>query len=407
MSLIAESSLPNASSSPWYNFFVFRFARPMRYPRSPRHRLRPAATHPDVMLVTALAVLCGFGFFALASASSIASLERYGNPYHVVARQLLVGGVPGAALFAIFQAVDYRRWQRYRWWWLALTLALLAAVFAPGIGQVRHGAQSWLGLGPITFQPAEVVKLTAVLYLAAWLAGAGYHGVQRFRHGFAPFVVFAGLTLGLIALQPDLGTLLVVAVILATTYFAAGAKLTHLGALAVMAAAGAVAVLPRGGYRWQRIVVFLHPNFDPQGAGYHITQAYLAIGAGGWFGRGLGKSHQKFSYLPEVSADSIFAIIAEELGFIAAAGLVLLLALVVLRALRIAKFAPDPFGRFLAVGIAAWFGFQSFLNIAAMVGIAPLTGLPLPFVSAGGTALAANLAAAGLLLNISRHTTTS
>ncbi|MDO8560272.1 MAG: FtsW/RodA/SpoVE family cell cycle protein, partial [bacterium] len=162
-------------------------------------------------------------------------------------------------------------------------------------------------------------------------------------------------------------------------------------------------VLMSGGYRTQRLLVFMNPDLDPQGTGYHLRQAKLAIGSGGWFGRGLGKSYQKFAYLPEVSADSIFAIVAEELGFFVAAGLVMLLAFIILRALRVARDAPDPFGRFLAVGIATWLGFQSFLNIAVMVGLAPLTGLPLPFISAGGSALAANLAAAGLLLNISRH----
>lgn len=376
----------------------------MRYQHATHFRHSHTGRAPDMCLLTAIGVLVVFGLFALASASSVYSLQRYGNTYYVVLRQLLVGGVPGLFLGALFFTVDYHRWQRYRWWWLALTLGLLAAVFMPGVGQVKNGARSWLGIGALSFQPAEVVKLTALIFLAAWLADTGYHAVQEWRRGFLPFVAFAGVTTALIALQPDLGTLLVVAVILAVMYFAAGAAVVHVASLGGAAAIGLVSLLlGGGGYRLQRLLVFLNPGLDPQGAGYHIAQAYLAIGSGGWFGRGFGKSHQKFSYLPEVSADSIFAIIAEELGFVAAVALVALIALMVLRALRVAKRAPDPFGRFLAVGIATWFGFQSFLNIAVMVGLAPLTGLPLPLVSAGGTAMATNLAAAGLLLAISRH----
>lgn len=376
----------------------------MRYRHYTHARRSHTGRAPDMYLLTAIGVLVVFGLFALASASSVYSLQRYGNTYYVVLRQLLVGGVPGLFLGAFFFAVDYHRWQRYRWWWLALTLGLLAAVFIPGVGQVKNGARSWLGISALSFQPAEVVKLTALIFLAAWLADTGYRAVQEWRQGFLPFVAFAGGTTALIALQPDLGTLLVVAVILAVMYFAAGAAVVHVASLGGAAAIGLVSLLMSGGgYRLQRLLVFLNPGLDPQGAGYHIAQAYLAIGSGGWFGRGFGKSHQKFSYLPEVSADSIFAVIAEELGFVAAVALVALIALMVLRALRVAKRAPDPFGRFLAVGIATWFGFQSFLNIAVMVGLAPLTGLPLPLVSAGGTAMATNLAAAGLLLNISRQ----
>lgn len=372
--------------------------------QSPRRSPSAPAGRPDVVMFSAITALCVFGLFALASASSIYSYQRYGNTYAVVLRQLIAGGIPGVVLFGLFFSVDYRRWARYRWVWLLVTLGLLGAVLLPGVGVVKNGARSWIGFGPVSFQPAEVVKLTALLFLAAWLAEAGYQSLQRIRYGMAPFLVFAGLTAALIAAQPDLGTLLVVGMILAVTYFASGARLLHVLLLVCASVVGLLLVFLSGGYRAERLSVFLNPGLDPQGVGYHITQAYLAIGSGGWFGRGLGKSHQKFSYLPEVSADSIFAVVAEELGFVVTVLVVAAIALVVLRALRIARRSPDPFGRFLAVGVATWFGFQSFLNIAVMVGLAPLTGLPLPFISAGGTALASNLAAAGLLLNISRQT---
>lgn len=369
---------------------------------------RPPSGRPGVVdsaLLTALALLVVVGLLALASASAYYSFARYGSWYHVVLYQMAVGGIPGLFLLALFFSVDYRRWQRLNWLWLVVTLGALTLVLIPGFGQVRHGARSWLGVGTLTMQPAEVVKLTALLFLAGWLARSGFHDVRSVTRGLLPFLLFTGSVLGLIALQPDLGTLLVVAVILAAVYYVAGAQLLQLGSLGLMAVALSGLVLLSGGYRTERLLVFINPDLDPQGIGYHLRQATLAIGSGGWFGRGLGKSHQKFAYLPEVSADSIFAIIAEELGFVVAAGLVALIAFIVLRALRVARDAPDPFGRFLAVGVATWFGFQSFLNIAVMVGLTPLTGLPLPFVSAGGSALASNLAAAGLLLNISRHST--
>ena len=362
---------------------------------------RPGAA--DRVLSAALALLVVGGLLALASASAYYSFARYGSWYHVVLYQMAAGGIPGLLLFVFFFSVDYRRWQRLYWLWLLLTLGGLALVLIPGLGQVRNGARSWLGVGPLTVQPAEAVKFTALLFLAGWLARVGFHDVRSVTRGLAPFLLFAGSVLGLIALQPDLGTLLVVAVILASVYYVAGARLLQIGSLAILAVAFLGLVVLSGGYRTERILVFMNPDLDPQGVGYHLRQATLAIGSGGWFGRGLGKSHQKFAYLPEVSGDSIFAIIAEELGFIVAAGVVALIACIVLRALRVARDAPDPFGRFLAVGVAAWFGFQSFLNIAVMVGLAPLTGLPLPFVSAGGSALASNLAAAGLLLNISKY----
>lgn len=373
-----------------------------------RHLLsrRDAATAhlgPDGLLAGAVGVLLLFGLLALASASSVYSYERYGSTYHVVGRQLLFGALPGLVLFGLFFILHYQWLRRYRWWFMVATMGLLGAVFVPGVGQVRHGATSWLGVGPFTFQPAELVKLTAVVWLAAWLEQVGYYRVRLWWDGFLPFAFFTGTVVTLIALQPDLGTLLVVGVILVTMYFVAGARWVHLGVIACGAAAALLAVLGQGGYRVQRILVFLNPALDPTDTGYHISQALVAIGSGGWFGRGFGKSHQKFSYLPEVSADSIFAVIAEEVGFLAAAGLVALLVLVVLRGLAVARAAPDPFGRFLATGIAAWFGFQGFLNLAGMIGLAPLTGLPLPFISAGGTALATNLAAVGLLLNISKQ----
>ncbi len=378
----------------------------MRYRSLTASRPPPARHAPDLVLLAAFGVLVVFGLLALASASSADSFERYGNAYRVVLHQLWFGALPGVALLGGFLVMDYRVLQRYAWLFLVVTVGLLAAVFVPGLGQIKNGARSWLGIGPLSFQPAEIVKLTALVWLAAYFDRIGYHGVRSWNKGLVVFAAVAGATVGLIARQPDLGTMVVVGAILLSAYFVAGARWQHLGVLTCAALAGVIAIIRQGGYRLQRLLVFLQPELDPQNTGYHISQALVAIGSGGLLGRGFGKSHQKFSYLPEVSADSIFAVMAEELGFVVAAGLVALIAVVVLRALAVARAAPDPFGRFLAAGIATWFGVQAFLNIAVISGLAPLTGLPLPFISAGGTALASNLAAAGILLNISRYTRT-
>lgn len=376
----------------------------MRYQRLRTYRPAARSGHPpDFVLLSAIGALALFGLFALASASSMYSFQRYGTPYRVIIHQIINGVIPGLILFAFFSAFNYQRWQRYRWWLFFGTVGILAAVFLPGVGLIRNGARSWMQLGPVSFQPSEVAKLTALIYFSAWFAQTGFQQIRDLQGGLVPFGIAAACIGGLVALQPDLGTLLVIGAIFAVMYFVAGARVAHLAMLGGVAGIGAIAILLSGGHQLERITVFLNPGSDPQGTGYHMTQSYLAIGAGGWFGRGFGKSHQKFAYLPEVSADSIFAIIAEELGFVFAVSLIALLVFIILRALKIARAAPDPFGRFLAVGIATWFGFQSFLNIAVMVGLAPLTGIPLPFISAGGTALASNLAAAGLLINISKQ----
>jgi len=205
------------------------------------------------------------------------------------------------------------------------------------------------------------------------------------------------------ALQPDLGMLMVIAFMSLAVYFVAGAKFRHIGYMCVAGAIAFIAVVFNKPYIANRIKIFLHPSLDRENIGYQIYQAFLAIGSGGIFGKGFGKSAQKFSYLPEVSSDSIFAVIAEEMGFIVVVVLILLYAAIMYRGIMIAQRSPDPFGRFLAAGIVAWITIQTFLNIAVMTGLAPVTGVTLPFISAGGTSLVASLASIGILVNISKH----
>ncbi len=258
-------------------------------------------------------------------------------------------------------------------------------------------------MGLFSFQPAEIVKLLLILGFAGWFSYRGKEQNQDFWNGLVPFAVILGLVSLLVVLQPDLGTLIIIASISLAIYFTAGAKLTHILGL-ILCGLGAFGVLIiQAPYRAARIMTFINPQFDPQGVGYQVNQAFLAIGSGGWFGLGFGQSRQKFAYLPEVMGDSIFAIIAEELGFIFVVALIALFILLAWRGLKLAQAVSDDYARFIVIGIISWFVLQAFFNIAAMVGLMPLTGIPLPFISYGGTALAASLAGVGILANISRE----
>jgi len=254
-----------------------------------------------------------------------------------------------------------------------------------------------------SLQPAEIVKLTFLFYLAAWLERRGSVGLRDTQAGLIPFVSVLGAIILLIALQPDVGTMAIIVAIAMVVYFVAGAPILHIAGL-IVAGSGLLGLLVvLAPYRAARFTTFLYPELDPQGVGYHINQALLAIGSGGIFGLGYGASRQKFEYLPEVSGDSIFAVTAEEMGLIFCLLLVFLFLLFFRRAIKVALAAPDVFGKLVAVGIASWLTIQAFVNIGSMVSIMPMTGVTLPFISYGGTSLAISLAAVGVLLNISRY----
>jgi len=276
-------------------------------------------------------------------------------------------------------------------------------VFIPGLGNEYGTARSWLNIFGFSFQPSEIAKLTFLIFLAGWIQNKGHEAISSFFGGFLPFMGYLGIIAVLIALQPDLGTLMIIVFMSVLVYFVAGARISHLSYMGLAGLSAIAFLVVKNEYVRKRVLVFLHPLSDIQNTGYQLHQSFLAIGSGGLFGKGLGKSEQKFFYLPEVSSDSIFAIIAEELGFAAVSLLIMLFIVLLFRGVRIALRAPDPFGRFLGLGIITWIISQAFLNIAVMIGLAPLTGIPLPFISAGGTSLAVSLAAMGILVNISRH----
>lgn len=357
----------------------------------------------DYKLLSYVFILIVFGLIVLSFASVAIGVDRFNDPNFFLKRQLLFGVIPGFVAFVVMSKINYKKWKEYAFFIFILALALLLLVFIPGLGaSFGTGARSWLKLGGISIQPAELVKLALIIFLAAFITQKG-RDLKQFKSGFLMTLGFGLIPVALVALQPDIGTTSILFGMLFAVLFMAGAQMKHLLALLAAGLAGFAAMIAVAPYRAARFMTFLHPELDPQGIGYHINQAFLAIGSGGWFGLGLGHSRQKFSYLPEVHADSIFAIMAEEMGFIVASLLVLFIVAIVFRGFKIAKAAPDQFSRLLVSGIMIWFAVQSFLNIGAMVGLLPLTGVPLPFISHGGTALMVAMGAVGIVINVSKY----
>lgn len=359
------------------------------------------AQKPDYIFAIIVFVLTFFGLVMIASSSMVVSLEKYNSSYAYVIRQigsLLIGLV----LMMITYRIDYRIYKKYAVWLFIIALGLLILVYVPGIGVKINGASRWIGFGSRMFQPTEIVKICFILYLSAWLDKKG-EVIKSFSSGFVPFALLIALVGFLIIKQPDLGTLSVIIITSAIMYFASGAKLAHIGL-----GAGSLIVLlgiliKMEPYRMQRLLVFLNPTLDSQGASYHINQALIAIGTGGLWGLGFGQSKQKYLYLPMAHTDSIFAIISEELGFMRSGLILVVFILLGVRGFKIAKNAPDDFGRLVAVGITSWILIQAFINIAAMLSVVPMTGVPLPFISYGGSSLMFLLAAVGIMLNISQQ----
>ncbi|MBU0614345.1 putative lipid II flippase FtsW [Patescibacteria group bacterium] len=343
-----------------------------------------------------------FGLLILTSASGPEGYEQFGDSYYFVKHQIVNGWIPGmiAFIFGIyFPSKLLKKWALPL---LGVTLLFLVLVFIPGIGtDLGTFAHSWINIAGFSFQPSEFAKLTILIYLASWLA-THKETITDFKQGLLPFLAILGLLGLLIFLQPDLGTLSIIFASSFMVYFVAGGKMSHIVGLGALAATLFGLAIKLSPYRFTRFTTFLHPELDPQGIGYQINQALLAVGSGGIFGRGYGHSLQKFQYLPEVIGDSIFAIMSEELGFVLTVLFILVYIWMIVRGLGIAQEASDTFSRLLVVGIISWFGLQAFVNIGSMVGIMPITGVPLPFLSYGGTSLVVSFLAAGIVLNISK-----
>lgn len=346
-------------------------------------------------------VLVVFGLVILSSAGVVDGQKKFGSPYYYLFHQLLYGILPGLVLFVIFSKLDYKIWRKLSLPILILGLALLVLVFVPGVGYGMKGAQRWLSLKFITIQPSEFLKLALVIYLAAWFSRERQSHIHD-TYSVAPFFLVLGFIGLLLIRQPDMGTLGVVTIIAIAMYFLAGAKLSHFLViiLVFLLLAGALAIFEP--YRFDRVKTFLNPAVDKQGTSYHINQALLGIGQGGIFGLGFGQSKQKLNYLPEPVGDSIFAIVVEELGFVGAAVLILLFLALFYFMIHISRAVPNPFGRLLVLGVTVWLATQSLINISAISGLIPLTGIPLPFVSFGSSAMVALMSALGIVVNVSR-----
>jgi len=354
--------------------------------------------------IVILFALIIFGLVILSSASVVISQDIFGQSYYFLKHQLFYSLPLGLLCFFILQKIPYKHWQKLALPLLILSLSLLALVFVPGIGYGYGEAKRWIAFGPFSLQPIELTKLSFILYLAALLSKKRETNDQVIKESFIPFLVALGIIGCLVLFQPNLSALIIVVLIAGFIYFLAGIKIYYLLAMVGLALVAFFALIKTAAYRVHRLTVFLHPELDPQGIGYQINQALLAIGSGGLFGLGLGHSIQKWKYLPEAISDSIFAIAAEELGLIGASLIVALFILLAWRGLKIARNAPERFGYLLAGGITAWLFFQAFVNMAAISGLIPLTGMPLPFISYGGSAIIASLAAMGILVNISKYT---
>jgi cell division protein FtsW len=355
----------------------------------------------DRILLLTIVTLVTFGFFIFTSAS-LGLLARDGASFSSVAfSQILFGIIGGSLALFLTSQIHYRFWRKFAFYIFVASILFTLLVFVPGIGFSHGGAQRWIVVGGFSMQPAEILKIAFVIYLATWLSGMHAH-VQSTLRGALPFFAIVGGVGVLMLLQPDMDTFFIMAAAATAMFFTAGGRWRDIGYVALVGVVLVLIIAIARPYVMERILTFADPGRDPLGASYQVQQSLIAIGTGGVTGRGFGQSIQKFEYLPEPIGDSIFAVYAEEFGFLGSLFLILLFSAFTFRGYRIASHSKDQFGMLLVVGLITLVAVQAFLNIAAMAALAPLGGLPLPFISHGGTALLATLAAMGIVLNVSK-----
>ena len=364
------------------------------------------ARRPDYLLVFFVAALVIIGLQLVYSATFALAITEYENVLYFLLRQGM-WAVIGTVLLLVFMRLDYHIFRPLAPVLVGIAVVMLVLVMIPQFSVAQYGATRWLQMGPLPpIQPSEFVKLAVVVGLAAWFCHPDRHP-SRFRAGLLPACVFLGALTFMIMKQPDLGTTLVILLTASTMLFLAGINLQTLALFVIGGFAGGMALIGGASYRMERLTSFLDPWQDPSGIGFHIIQLLIALGSGGVFGLGVGASRQKFFYIPGAHTDGIFAILGEEMGFIGCLFVILLYAGLVYRGARIVQRAPDLFGQLLAAGIVSWIAYQTLINIGGITRSIPLTGIPLPLLSYGGSSLAATLAAIGILLNISRQSVPS
>lgn len=357
---------------------------------------------PDQAFIIGVAIIILFGLLTLSVAPSVAAYEKFGSLYYYFFHQLAYLAV-GLVLFWCFSRFDYHKWKKYAIICLVVSIALLLLVLVPNLAMEGGTSQSWIKIFGFNFQPSEFVKIFFLIYLAAWLDRK--RDFNNPQEGLLPFLLVLGIVCFLMLLQPDVGTLSIIVLSSLAAYFIGGGRILSIVGMIVFGSIMLFALVKTNEYQMDRFRCVLESDYAIDKQCYQLDQSLIAVGSGGLFGRGLGQSRQKFLYLPEVSSDSIFAILAEEGGLVFSSILIIVYLFIFFRGIIIAKYAPDMFGRILATGIASWIIIQTFLNIGGIIGLIPMTGVPLPLVSSGGSSLTSVLVAFGILVNISKHTT--
>lgn len=342
------------------------------------------------------------GFIILSSASMAIAYKEHGSIAYYTLRQIMLGGVAGLIALFFCQLMPYRYWKHLALPLIIVSFMLLSLIFIPSLSYGAGGARRWLKFGSISFQPSEILKLGFIIYLASWL-DARRKEIRSISYGVMPFTLMVSIIGVFLMMQPDFGTFGVILATAGMMYFLGGGNISQMASMLAFGAVAFYFLIQLAPYRLARVLVFLNPTHDIKGIGYQVNQASIAIGSGGFWGLGFGRSLQKYNYLPEPITDSIFAIFAEEMGFVGVCAIVMLFIFFFSRALHIAKKAPDIFGRLLAAGLAVSIIMQVFINMSAISGLLPLTGIALPFISYGGTSLAITMGMAGIILNISKY----
>lgn len=356
----------------------------------------------DKSLIYLVGTIIIFGLIMLSNASLVVSYNAYGDSYFILKRQIFFL-ILSLIVYWFFSKIDYHKWKKYAFFMLIFSIVLLTLVFIPGLSGGWGTANSWINVFGFSLQPSEFVKITFLLYLAAWLESKK-NNLADITQGVGPFLIVFGIIALLMMLQPDFGTLFIITLTSFLVYFVGGGRIKHLLFIVLVCILALAIMIHFKPYQADRFKCLINSDYSRKNVCYQVNQSLIAVGSGGIIGRGLGASRQKYLYLPEVSSDSIFAIIGEETGWIFSTILVILFLLLFYRGFLIAKNAPDNFGKILAIGIISWITFQAFINIGGMINLIPMTGVPLPFISKGGSSIMATLGAIGILVNISKQT---
>ncbi len=351
-------------------------------------------TPTDIRLLILVIFISLFGLLMVYNVSQFEAYQSFQDKYYFIKQQSL-SCLLGFISLGFFSFLDYRLLKKISLLFFIFSVILLLLVFIPGLGIAAGGAHRWLKMPFFSIQPAEIAKLSTIIFLATLFDK---------KVNFWPFLIIAGLTITIVGLfQKDLGSAIIFAVTTFGMYYLAGAPYSYIISSLFIGIIGFLGFVLTSSYRRHRVLAFLDPFADPQGFSYHISQILIALGSGGLFGLGIGQSRQKFAYIPEVTTDSIFSIIGEEFGFLGGIVIIMVFAYLIWRGMKITEKVSDRFGKLLAGGLTIWLGSQAILNLGAMVSLVPLTGVPLPFISYGGSALIIDLTAVGILINISKH----